>query len=388
MNKTGKAAVWLGKYEIEIQDLPIPEVKEDGLLLKVDAAGICGTDGHLIQDTPPYAAIMSHEVTGRIVRMGSRANRSLNVYGGPLKEGDRIVLYPWITCGKCAGCLSHRPGTCTTCDDSFVYGVPYSKLGLEGKETISSEISRWPYFMGGFAEYTYVFPETYVWKVPDDMPSEIAALLDPMAVAVRAVELALTGPGIMEAGLTTNSRVAVIGSGQVGVLSALTCRLMGAEQVIMIGSRATRLDLTKEIAQTDHLIDYHQHSREQRIQMVRDLTDGGADVVLQCSNNIDTFVDGLEMMRRLGTFVEVGNMVNQGREVSFDPARLVCSKHARILGMSANHPAAFDKAFHILKRHNSIPLHKMFTHKTDLEGLLDTLKKMGNDDYMKGLLIP
>ena len=388
MQKKGKAAVWLGRYDMEIRDLEIPEVKEDGLLLKVDAAGICGTDGHLIQDTPPYPAIMSHEVTGTIASMGSKAPVSLNIYEGPVKEGDRVVLYPWITCGKCRGCLSNRPGTCTTCDSSFVYGVPYSKLGLEGKETISSNISRWPYFMGGFAEYTYVFPETYLWKVPEDMPSEIAVLLDPMAVAVRAVELALTGPGIMEQGLTTSSRVVVIGSGQVGVLTALYCRLMGAKQVIIIGSRQTRLDLSEEIAGVDHVIDYHKYSREERIEMVRDLTEGGADVVMQCSNNVETFVDGLEMMRRLGTYVEVGNMVNQGREISFDPARLICSKHARILGMSANHPGAFDKAFQILKRHKTIPLHKMFTHKTNLEGLLGTLKKMGDQNYLKGIMFP
>ena len=388
MSQTGRAAVWKGRYDIEIRDIPIPEVRDDGLLLKVEAAGICGTDGHLIQDDPPYPAIMSHEVCGKIVSMGARANQTLNVFGGPLKEGDRIVLYPWITCGKCPSCLSTRPGTCTVCDNSFVYGVPYSRLGLEGAETISSDIKNWPYFMGGFAEYTYVFPETYVWKVPDSMPSDIAALLDPMAVAMRALEMTLTGPGIMEAGLTTDSRVTVIGSGQVGVLSALLARLMGARQVIMIGSRETRLNLTREIAKADHLIDYHQYSRQERIDKVRDLTNGGADVVIQCSNNVDTFVDGLEMMRRLGTYIEVGNMVNQGREISFDPARLVCSKHARILGMSANHPAAFNKAFGILERHKELGLSRMYTHRTDLNGLLTTLKKMNDQDYLKGLVIP
>ena len=91
-------------------------------------------------------------------------------------------------------------------------------------------------------------------------------------------EVITTGPGIMEAGLTTDSRVAVIGSGQVGVLSALLARLMGAKLVIMIGSRETRLKLTKEIAGADHLIDYHKHGRQERIDMVRDLTSGGADV--------------------------------------------------------------------------------------------------------------
>ena len=91
---------------------------------------------------------------------------------------------------------------------------------------------------------------------------------------------------------------------------------------------------------------------------------------------------------RLGTLIEVGNMVNQGETIEIDPAKMVCAKHARILGMSANNPQSFNRAFNFLKRHQTIPFQKVYSHRTDLDGLLDTLKQKGNDDYVKGLVIP
>lgn len=385
---TGKAAVWKGKYQIDIEELPIPDVEDNGLLLKVEAAGVCGTDGHLIKQDPPYPAIMCHEIAGKIEKMGINANKSLNIYGGPLAEGDRIVLYPWITCGKCDGCRAHKPGTCTTCNNSFVYGVPYSMLGLGDSEPINSRVDEPPYFKGGFAEYTYIYPETYVWKIPEHMPSSIASLMDPMAVAVRAIEMAQTSPGIVEEGLNTESKVVIIGAGPVGVLAASYIRALGAEQIIMIGGRDTRLQLAKEVGLVDEVIDIHQVAVIERIKRVHDMTGGGANVVIQCANQVQAFLEGLEMLARLGTLIEVGNMVNQGQTIELDPAKLICSKHARILGMSANNPASFNRAFNFLKRHRSIPFHKMFTHQCNLEGLLDTLNKMGDQDYMKGLLVP
>ena len=387
MNKA-KAAVWTARHKIETRRLPIPEVLDDGLLIRVEAGGICGTDGHLIESDPPYPAIMCHEICGRIVSLGAKANESLNVFGGNLAVGDRIALYPWIMKSNSEGCLKHGAGTCTVTNDSFVYGVPFTKLGLEGEEMISSSVSTAPYLKGGFGEYVYVFPNTYVWKVPEDMPSRVASLLDPLAVAVRTLELAQGATGSPEEAFNTSSRVVVLGAGPVGVLTALLCRLMGVEQVIMVGGRKTRLDLSREIAQVDEVIDIHEHKEVDRIRMVTEMTSGGADVVLQCANVTSAFVEGLEMLRRLGTLVETGNMINLGSTVLIDPARHVCLKHARILGMSANHPKAFDKAFSLLKRHKTVPFEKLFTHICDVDGVFPTIMKMRDADYMKGVMIP
>ena len=129
--RKAKAAVWTGKRTMEVREYPIPTAKKDGMVLKVDAAAVCGTDGHLFPQEPPYPAIMGHEVTGTIVDLGEDANKHINVFGGPLAVGDRVALYPWITCGKCPACVEYGQGVCTVCDNSFVYGVPYEKLGLE-----------------------------------------------------------------------------------------------------------------------------------------------------------------------------------------------------------------------------------------------------------------
>lgn len=383
----GRAAVWKGKRKIEIMELPVPTASEDGAVIKVDAAGVCGTDGHLFPQEPPYPAILGHEVTGTIVDLGSNANKSINFFGGPVKVGDRVVLYPWITCGKCSGCLTYGSGTCTVCEDSFVYGIPYEKLGLGGVEGISSDVNIYPHFKGGFGEYLYIFPETYCWKLPDDMPSEVAALLDPMAVAVRAVELACMCPGVVEEAFTTSSTIAVIGDGPVGALAALVSRIMGVEKIVMIGGRGERLAISQELAQIDVVINYKETSAYERINKVKDLTGGrGADVVLQCSNTVNAFIEGIEMMRRMGSLIEVGNMVNTGSTVPIDPAAHICGKHARIIGMSANSPNAFDKAFHLLKKHNRIKFEKLYTHVCSLETLENTLNSMKDSNYFKGLL--
>lgn len=387
LKEKGRAAVWTGSRKLEIRELPIPTAADDGMVIKVDAAGVCGTDGHLFPQDAPYPAVLGHEVTGTVVDLGSKAKKTLNVFGGPIKTGDRVVIYPWITCGKCSGCLTFGSGTCTVCEDSFVYGIPYEKLGLDGVEGISSDVNIYPHFKGGFGEYLYVFPETYMWKLPDDMPSEVAALLDPMAVAVRAVELACMCPGVAEEAFTTSSTVVVLGSGPVGILAAVIARSMGVERIIIVGGREKRLSISKELAQTDYTIDIRETGTDERIKKVKNLTGGkGADVVIQCANTSGAFVEGLEMIRRMGTLVEVGNMVNTGSHVSIDPARQICGKHVRIIGMSANSPKAFDKAFHILQRYNKIDFKKLYTHVCSIDTLEKTLNSMNNSDYLKGLL--
>jgi threonine dehydrogenase-like Zn-dependent dehydrogenase len=226
-----------------------------------------------------------------------------------------------------------------------------------------------------------------VWKIPDDMPSLIATLLDPTAVAVRALELSQREPGAIEEALDTNSKVVILGAGPIGLLTALVLRIMGVEKIIMIDGYVSKLNMAKEVANVDETINFNEVGYESRISMVREMTNGGADLVVQCANSTAAFVEGLEMIRRLGTLVEVGNIVSDGHEVGIDPARLVCSKHARIIGMSANHPGAFNKAFHILMRHEKYAFDKLFTHICKLEELPGALKKMKDQDYVKGVVV-
>jgi threonine dehydrogenase-like Zn-dependent dehydrogenase len=372
---------------MKVMELPIPKAKENSAVIKVNATAICGSDGNMFPMTPPYPAIIGHEITGTIVDLGRKANNTLNVFGGPLKVGDRVALYPWITCGKCSSCLTFGSGKCTICENSFFYGAPSELFGVVRPDGINADVNKYPHFKGGFGEYLYIFPETYLWKLPDDMPSEVAALLDPMAVAVRSVELACMSPGVVEESFTTSSTIAVIGDGPIGALCALVSRIMGVEKIIIIGGRNKRLSIAAGLSQADYKINYKETSPEERIKLVKGMTNGkGADVVFQCSNTPAAFVQGLEMMRRMGTLVEVGNMTDKDNDISINVARHIGYKHARILGMAVNTSGAFDKAFHLLLRHKKIDFMKMYTHICSLDTLETTLNSMKNENYFKGLL--
>ena len=387
LSEKGRAAVWVGSRKMKVMELPIPKAEENSAVIKVNATAICGSDGNMFPMTPPYPAIIGHEITGTIVDLGRKANNTLNVFGGPLKVDDRVALYPWITCGKCSNCLTFGPGKCTICENSFFYGAPSELFGVVRPDGINADVNKYPHFKGGFGEYLYIFPETYLWKLPDDMPSEVAALLDPMAVAVRSVELACMSPGVVEESFTTSSTTAVIGDGPIGALCALVSRIMGVGKIIIIGGRNKRLSIAADLSQADYKINYKETSPEERIKLVKGMTNGkGADVVFQCSNTPAAFVQGLEMMRRMGTMVEVGNMTDKDNDISINVARHIGYKHARILGMAVNTSGAFDKAFHLLLRHKKIDFMKMYTHICSLDTLETTLKSMKNEDYFKGLL--
>jgi threonine dehydrogenase-like Zn-dependent dehydrogenase len=387
LKEKGRLAAWVGSRKLQLMEFPIPKAEETGAVIKVNTTAICGSDGNLFPMTPPYHAQLGHEITGTIIDIGRKANGSLNVFGGPLKTGDRVALYPWITCGKCAGCLTFGQGKCTICENSFFYGAPSELFGFVRPDGLNNDVNKYPHFKAGFGEYMYIFPETYVWKLPDDMPSEIAALLDPMAVAVRAVQLACMSPGVEEEAFNTNSTVAVIGDGPIGALCALVSRIMGVEKIIIIGGRDKRLSIASKLSQADYTINYKSSSPDERVNKVKDITGGkGADVVFQCSNKPEAFVQGLDMMRRMGTLVEVGNVIDKDNDVSINVARHIGSKHARIVGMAVNTADAFDKAFHLLQRHKKIDYMSVYTHTCSLETLEATLNGMKNEDYFKGLL--
>lgn len=98
--KTGKTLVITGAYEVDIKEYPVPEAADDGMVIQVEAALICGSDGHFIKVNPESPFCDGHEFAGRIVSIGKNANRFIHCYGGDLKLGDRIAVYPHITCGN------------------------------------------------------------------------------------------------------------------------------------------------------------------------------------------------------------------------------------------------------------------------------------------------
>ena len=154
-----KMAVLKGPQHLDIESYPIPDVKEDGMLLKIEAASICGSDAHSIRTTPERPSPLGHEFSGRIVEMGAKARETIYCFNGELQVGDRVAVYPWITCGTCPDCLRNGSGVCMVCENGFCYG------GTEtmGTSKYTAAVENAPHFKGGVLGIIFIFFGNFVW---------------------------------------------------------------------------------------------------------------------------------------------------------------------------------------------------------------------------------
>lgn len=383
-NNKGKLAVNTGYYEMEVREYDIPKPDQDSLVIKIESFCICGSDQHLIQIKDHAPGVEGHEFMGRIISMGENANKTIHSYGGELHIGDRIAVYPHITCGKCDSCMTYGDGVCGTCDNDYIYGGVV--MGVEGVKNPDPE--QWPHFKGGFSEYCYIFPGTYVWKVPDDMPGEIAALIDPLAVAMRAVEQTMTNIGGLNEGFSTTSRCLVVGAGAIGIMTAMIFKAMGAKQVIITDFVDEKLKLAKEISKADIALNVSAMTSDERIERIYELTEGGANIVVNCANHPSSCVEALQMVRKLGTYVEIGNSIDFGSGTisEINMAKVIFEKNAHITSVVANTPSCFNRAFELLKRWREYPFDKLLTHRFhSLDDIVTVMKQMRDKDFIKAV---
>ncbi len=207
--KTMLAARYLAPERIEALEVPVPEIGPHDALIKVQACGFCGSDIGIISGVHPRAKApltIGHECSGIIADLAS-PQRSFGV-------GDSVTVYPLISCGKCSACLGGNPHVCR-------------QLRLYGFDA-----------EGAMAEYLKV-PAGNLIRLPREMPAEIGALIEPLAVAVHAVSRA---PSVPETGVAV-----VMGAGPIGLLTALTARARGIQQVLISDVLESRLRLAREL---------------------------------------------------------------------------------------------------------------------------------------------
>lgn len=372
---TAVASVWSGPDQLAIQQLPVPSAPAGGLLLRVAANGICGTDVHLLTQTPPRPTVLGHEIVGTVEAFGT---------GTPHKDaadvdiaiGDRVALFPWIPCGSCWACRRFGPAA-ATCERGFVYGVPFAMTGA-GDFSPLEDGTEAPALTGGYGSHIAMHPGTYFWRVPDAMTSSVASLLDPLAVAVRAVDMARTATGTWDEVLRPDATAVVQGAGAVGLLTAIVLRAVGVGRVVVSGARPTRLAAARDLGAAETL-DVRATSSDERVAAVRSMTGGrGADLVIDCSNDPSALVEAIHMSRRLGTVIEVGNMVNAGSQVLVDPATDICQRNIKLLGMSANPPQSYAEAIALLGRAD-LPFADLITHEVPLTDPREAMRALAGD---------
>jgi len=209
-DKTMLAAVFEGEGRLSVKEVPVPAIREpDEVLLRVDAASICGTDVHILEVPPGHpatpGAILGHEYTGTVLEMGS------DVQG--LETGDRVVVDPNLTCGKCRYCRSGMPNMCQS----------MTTLGI--------------FINGGFARYN-VAPANALHKISEDVPPDVAALAEPLSCVVNGTQKVRVQPG---------ESVAVLGAGPIGLMMLQLALACGAGKIIVSELLPEKRELARKL---------------------------------------------------------------------------------------------------------------------------------------------
>jgi L-iditol 2-dehydrogenase len=276
-----KAAVLTGVKSMEIREMPEPVLRDEGLIVEVATCAICGTDVKMHRYG--YAAarlplIPGHELAGTIAQSGAQELGYC--------EGDRVTINPNIPCGVCYYC---RRGLQTACDRLSIIGVHRD---------------------GGFTRFVHV-PEQAVrqgsvFHIPEGVPSEEAALIDPASCAVNAAELSGTKPGDV---------VVVVGAGPAGCFNVEVSRVFGAEKILLVQRSPARLERAR-FTKADIFIN---SSRDDPVERVLVETGGrGADVVIVACASVEAQEQALHMVSKRGNVNLFGGLPKGSPSIQFE----------------------------------------------------------------------
>lgn len=342
---------------LEIWTVPIPALEPGGVLVKVEAATLCGTDAHRWQHHIEVALpfVPGHETCGRIVETNGPV---VDILGAPLAVGDRIIT-SYLNCGHCFWCqVSRQTSLCP--EVKFFGGWHPTQL------------------LGGCAEYHYFPPRASLIRVPDEVSSPLAASA---ACALRTVIHGFEHLGRID----PHETVVVQGAGPLGLYAAALARDRGAKQVFLIGAPAARLAVAKDFGADDVLDLDVVTDPQERAAWIRARTGGrGADAVINCASS-PAFVEALQLVRRGGRVVTIG-VAGEGK-VAYDHELLWKGLRVSFVVMAeARH---FMQAIEFLaSRRDAFPFDKMLSNRFDLAGTTQALQGMAAFREIKPVIFP
>ncbi|GES48910.1 MULTISPECIES: zinc-dependent alcohol dehydrogenase family protein [Rhizobium] len=280
-----------------------PSAGPGEIVVRVLAAGICGSDRHMYKGEYPTAipVTLGHEFCGLVEEVGEGVTSFVG--------GELVTIDPNIACGTCPACRRGRPNLCAN----------LTAIGVTRD--------------GGFAEYVVV-PCEQAFILPADLDPVHGAFCEPLACCIHAIDKAQIRPG---------DSVAILGGSVIGLLMVQLARLAGADQIILITRQLSRREAALRLGATQAL----DPTATDAVAAVRDATGGGVDVVIECAGVPETLQTGVRMVRRGGAFVLFGVtpaglqvpvlpfdlLVN---EVEIRPAYLNPFTHARAAAMVAS----------------------------------------------------
>lgn len=358
MAKTMKAQVFREPKKMKVETVPIPQIADDEVLVRVKACGICGSDiayyyGMSPLETPTGKGplVLGHEYTGEVAQVGKFvAKQKL------FKEGDRVVLDPVQYCNACEIC---RKGFTNLCETKSVLGVSVD---------------------GGFAEYSKA-KATSVVKLPDNVSYEHGALTEPLACSYYAIKNLDVHPGHF---------VVVFGPGPIGLMQLQLVKSSGAAKAVLVGTRDYRLDIGKKLGAdvvlnpSDKKSPYYCADLKAKI---GELTGGKfADRAITSTGSVDAAHQALSVTGRRSVIVFFG--LPGGKDKIEVPAleSIFWDKTIRFSWLA---PFTWPSALQALSG-GLVKVDLLCSHKFALADLVDALGKVKarQDDVMKAVVVP
>jgi len=301
--------------------------------------------GHL---AVPMPLVMGHEFAGVLEGWGPDFP-ARDVYGTDLEPGDPVVVGTTLSCGTCYYCR-FLPQRENLCQNVNIYGIT---LGCDDE----------PHVRGGYADLTYLFPQTWLFKLPPNVTLKMAALSDPIACGTRALERAF-GPGMPWAGegMGLGRSVVIQGLGPIGILTGAAARAMGAQPVIGIDRIPMRMETARRFGFDEVLSLEDLPDVEDRVRAVRSMTRGlGADVVVEIVGLPPAFAESLRLVRKGGRIVEFGHFTDNGT-MALNPQQIV-NLDVDILGSYAYPNSQIGTSLSFLSRFADVyPFEELVTH--------------------------
>ncbi len=314
---------------IELRELPEPRIEPGAVLLETILSEVCGTDVHLRHGRlagVPYPIVPGHVSVGRVVETGGEVT---DVEGRAIRPGDAITfLDVHETCHACWYCLVAKQST--RCPKRRVYGITYS--AAEGP-------------LGGWAERIWLKPGVHVVPLAEGVtPERWMGAGCGLPTALHAVD---------RAHIRLGDRVAVQGSGPVGLSTAILARLAGAVSVIVLGDPAGRLAAARAFG-ADATIAVGGTTADERIERVREMTGSrGADVTIEATGVPDAVREGMRMTRDGGRLVVVGQYTNAG-DATYNPHEDINRRHLDVRGTWGFDYSHVHRAMEIVARHGDL----------------------------------
>jgi L-iditol 2-dehydrogenase len=349
---------------IEIRELPEPKIEPGAVLLETILSEVCGTDVHLRHGRlagVPYPIVPGHVSVGTVAETGGEVT---DIQGCPVRTGDVVTfLDVHETCHACWYCLVAKQST--RCPKRRVYGITYS--AGEGP-------------LGGWAERIWLKPGVRIVPLPGGVrPERWMGGGCGLPTALHAVD---------RAQIRLGDRVAVQGSGPVGLSAAILARLSGAGSVIVLGDPTPRLESALAFG-ADATISVGETTAEGRVERVRALTGGrGADVTIEATGVPSAVREGLRMTRDGGRLIVVGQYTDAG-DATINPHADINRRHLEIRGTWGFDYSHIHRAMEIVARHgDAVRWERMISRAYGLDEMDQALDDVEAGRVVKAVVRP